>query len=80
MSRSYRKTPIAGVAGNNCTSEKHDKRLAARRWRRVNRQRLHGLGPDYHPAVSRELTSCWGWNKDGKRWFDVRCYPGVLRK
>jgi hypothetical protein len=78
MSGSRRKTPISGIT--TAASEKQDKRLANRRLRRAVKQALHAV--DYPEVLPhrRELTNPWTMAKDGKRWFDPRRFPEVLRK
>lgn len=65
MSRSVRRTPIAGL-DPQC-SEKEAKREANRRLRRAVRQALH-RGVEILPLL-REVSNVWGFPKDGKRWF-----------
>lgn len=64
MSRSYRKTPIFG----NCIahSEKEDKRLANRKWRRITKQAIKS---EKEPPRQREVSDIWKFKKDGKRYF-----------
>lgn len=64
MARSFRKTPISG--NTTSPSEKQDKRLANRRWRR--RARL-ALAAGREPPLQREASDVWDFDKDGKRWF-----------
>jgi hypothetical protein len=78
MSRSQKKNPIAGMT--SAASEKWDKRVANRR---VRRRVKEALATD--PMVDvlpdrRELSDPWTMAKDGKKWFDPRRFPGVLRK
>ncbi len=77
MSRSRRKTPIAGVATSD--SEKDDKRKANRRERRVNRILLRTRGEE---ALKdrRAVSNVWSFAKDGKIRFDPKKEPGLLRK
>jgi hypothetical protein len=78
MSGSRKKTPISGIT--TAASEKQDKRIANRRVRRAVKQVLHALeDPEVLPH-RRELTDPWTMAKDGKRWFDARRFPEVLRK
>lgn len=78
MSRSRRKTSISGNAKSN--SEKQDKREYNRRYRRVFRQKLL-INPfkDTFPHL-REYSNLWSMSKDGKRWFDAKKYPKLMRK
>lgn len=70
MSRSYRKTPITGIAV--CDSEKDDKRRAHRRRRAA--ERSHGRFVDL-----REVSDVWDMGKDGKAWWGDRA-GRLLRK
>lgn len=66
MSRSYRRTPIFGIAP--FVSEKQDKRWANRRLRLHVRLALHhDLGAETLPLL-REVSNVWGFRKDGKRY------------
>lgn len=66
MSRSYRHTPIFGNC--LCHSEKQDKRLANRRWRRIVRYVLRTGDSELLP-LQREVSNVWSFGKDGKRYF-----------
>jgi len=66
MSRSYRHTPIRGVAGN---SDKYGKRLANRRLRVLNRIRIREAK---EPLLLREVSNPWDWAKDGKFYWDSK--------
>jgi hypothetical protein len=68
MARSYKKYPIAGIAGK---SEKWDKRRWHKKFRSHNKQILkQQLHHDYfvHENLKhvRELSNVWTMNKDGK--------------
>ncbi len=78
MSRSRRKTAIGGILDKE--SEKQDKRIYNRRYRRVFKQCLH-INPfaEIFPHL-REYSNPWNMNKDGKRWFDENEYPNRMRK
>jgi hypothetical protein len=66
MGKSYKKTDICGNGGN---SEKYDKRLANRRFRRIINTKLL-INPEIEVLpVMREVSDVWGFNKDGKHWF-----------
>ena len=72
MSRSFRKTPIIGIAGR---SEKADKKAWHSRMRGRERQRLKDVGvedEDYLTTDRREVSDVWGMNKDGKMMLDDR--------
>lgn len=74
MSKSYRKIPIAG--NTIADSEKKDKRIWNKKFRRLTREKLRN--DEEPPADIREVTEVWDGNKDGKRWFDD--YDKVWRK
>ena len=75
MSRSYRKTPIAGNAMKN--SDKPFKKAEHKRARRaVNKCDLAEEEP---PAV-KAFGNPWGAPKDGKRWTDPKVWPRIWRK
>lgn len=70
MSRSYRHTPIAGIACG--ASDKYDKQLANRRLRhKVNRvlKRSIGVLTDMIYPLMREVSNVWSFVKDGKQYF-----------
>lgn len=66
MSRSRRKTPIAGYA--TAESEAQDKRIWHKRARAMQRQRLHWDG-DPLPVQPNEAINPWAMGKDGKCWM-----------
>ena len=79
MSRSFRKTPICGFTTAN--SNKEDKRLANRRFRRASRNRIKSNREPFYRL--REVCNVWDFAKDGKMYYDkeaVKRYPKVLRK
>jgi hypothetical protein len=78
MSRSTKRTPVCGMTG--APSEKQDKRLYNRRYRRMCKQVLH-----VNPACEllphlREYSNPWAMDKDGKWWFDPKERPELMRK
>ena len=78
MSRSQKTTPIAG---NTCAaSEKHDKRVANKRDRRVNREILDGTHDDSFLKNRKITGDPWVMSKDGKQYFDPKAYPDLMRK
>lgn len=65
MSRSYRKTKIFGIT--TCASEKQDKQLANRAFRRIAKAAVKA---DSDPPVSRnEVSDTWDFGKDGKQYW-----------
>lgn len=79
MSRSYKKTPITSFT--TAKSDKEDKKLANRLFRRASRNRIKS---DCEPFYRlREVCDVWDFAKDGKMYYDkeaVKRYPKVLRK
>lgn len=73
MSKSFRKTPIFAIA--ICPSEKKDKQLWHRRFRRAAHQSPNA-GEDHH---YREFSNPWGMSKDGKRYW-ANAAPSDYRK
>ncbi len=78
MSRSRRKTPIMSVT--TATSEKKDKRDYNRRYRRVAKQAIESGDESKPLPIVREHSDPWAMDKDGKRLFDARKNPRLLRK
>lgn len=79
MSRSYKKTPICGLT--TAKSDKEDKRLANRLFRRASRNRIKSNRELFYRL--REVCNVWDFAKDGKIYYDkeaVKRYPKVLRK
>lgn len=78
MSNSRKKTSIGGHT-NSC-SEKKDKRIYNRRYRRVCKQFLHtDFERELLPHL-KEYSNPWCMDKDGKNWFDVKKFPKLMRK
>lgn len=77
MSRSRRKTPKCGMTCAD--SEKKDKRLANRRYRRAATVSVQ-KGND--PPNSNEIINVWTFDKDGKQYIHKgdEYYEEVLRK
>lgn len=73
MSRSYRKTPVSGITCAD--SEKQDKRIANRRYRRRAQQAVHHE-KEIFPLV-REVSNVWTFDKDGKVWWGWRINEGM---
>jgi len=69
MSRSRRKTPIFGNAGH---SEKQDKRLANRMFRRMEKVKIAMEKFEELPLDMNEVMNVWSMSKDGKGyWLDA---------
>jgi hypothetical protein len=65
MSRSFRKTKIFGIT--TCESEKKDKRIANRKFRRKSKAAVkEGAEPPHDLA---EVSSTWDFGKDGKMYW-----------
>jgi hypothetical protein len=78
MSRSKRKTPICGWT--RAASEKQDKRLYNRRYRRVCKLFLH-INPECEVLPHlHEHSNPWCMDKDGKVWFNPKEDPKRMRK
>jgi hypothetical protein len=67
MSRSYRKTPIIGIAGD---SEKQDKKIANARFRKKERQALQQYRIDNIPHDLNDVSNVWSMSKDGKQYLN----------
>lgn len=78
MSRSRKRTPIAGIT--TAKSEKDDKRLANRRIRSRVKVALASRPEDDLLPTRRELSNPWTMAKDGKIWLDPDLYADELRK
>lgn len=75
MSRSRKKNPFCGIA--IADSEKMDKRLANRAWRRRVRVAIQ---TGRVIPLQREVSEVYMFAKDGKMRLDPEEYPGVVRK
>lgn len=79
MSRSYKHTTISAIT--TAQSEKQDKRLANRRFRRISK---HRVKIEAEPLVHlNEVSDIWNFQKDGKRYFfpdEARLFPKLFRK
>lgn len=67
MSRSHRKTPICGHT--TAETEKQDKRIANRSFRRTVRQQLGSRHPDAVISNIRAVSNVWSFDKDGKQFL-----------
>jgi len=65
MSRSTKKTPKSGIT--TAETEKENKRLANRKFRRVTKLQVK-KGSD-EPSLTRELSNVWSFDKDGKQFL-----------
>ena len=65
MSRSKKKKPIFGYT--TCESEKEDKRITNRKYRRKINQSLIS-GKEVLPTI-REISNIWSFGKDGKHYY-----------
>lgn len=78
MSRSRRHRPHCGIT--TAASEKEDKRRANRRERHANSQTLAVTGDGDRLKPLHALSDPWVMEKDGKRRFDPRAHPKLMRK
>lgn len=78
MSRSQRKTSIHGIT--TAQSEKSEKRVYNRRFRRVAKQTLQDDPQAEALPTLREYSDPWSMSKDGKQWFGPQKYPELMRK
>lgn len=67
MSRSRKKTPIFGVA-NRKNSEKEDKVIANKKFRRKSRMKIFHNKEDI-PLRVREVSDVWSWSHDGMFYY-----------
>lgn len=79
MSRSYKHTTISAIT--TAQSEKKDKQLANRRFRRISKHRVR---IDAEPLIDlNEISDPWDFQKDGKRYFfpdEAKLFPKLFRK
>ncbi len=76
MSRSRRHTPI--FASTTCKSDKEDKTLARRRWRKACKAALN-KGSETFPTL-RDVSDVWSFGKDGKGWWKDASEKMMRRK
>jgi hypothetical protein len=66
MSRSYKKTPISGWCGG---SEKEDKQIANRKFRKREHQAIQSHQLERLPHDANDVSNVWSMAKDGKHWI-----------
>ncbi len=67
MSRSKRKNPIFGFT---CAkSEKKDKQLANRKFRRITKENIRNFNFEEAPVYLKQIVSYWDFAKDGKHYW-----------
>lgn len=66
MSRSYRRTKIFAIGGD---SEKKDKRIANRKFRKLSKSKIK-LGKEDLPTHLKDVSNVWNFSKDGKLYWD----------
>ena len=77
MSRSFKHTPIIGIAGS---SEKNDKRFANRRLRTHVRRILHSDADNIGALpILREVSNVYSFSKDGRRWMPLADRPHLKK-
>jgi len=69
MSRSFKKRAICGIT--TCESEKQDKKLAHRKFRRRVKHLLQRGSIELLPTRLREISEIWDFGKDGKCDWEV---------
>jgi hypothetical protein len=77
LSRSRRKRPFAGL---HDVSERDDKRLWHRLFRRTSRQLVRAGRDEEAPDRGRAVSNIWMMSKDGKRRFRPAAQPARMRK
>jgi NCAIR mutase (PurE)-related protein len=77
MSRSRKKEPFSGIT--TAKSEKEDKRIFNRIFRRQNKQILSTSSEEKLKEV-KEVINPWNMDKDGKTRFDPDKHPDEMRK
>lgn len=79
MSRSFKHTTISAIT--TAQSEKRDKQLANRRFRRISRHRVR---TETEPLIDLdEISDIWDFQKDDKRYFnseESKLFPKLFRK
>ena len=84
MSRSIKKTKISGYTKSE--SEKQDKKIWHKKYRRKQKQNLDFCLSDPDKFIFRHIreeTNVWNFDKDGKRWYnkkEAEEYKGIFRK
>ncbi len=78
MSKSRKRTSISGITSG--ASEKEDKRLYNRCYRRKFRMVLRAFEVEKLFPSLREHSNIWAMGKDGKKWFDPERFPELMRK
>jgi len=78
MSRSYRKTPICG--NTKAESEKEDKKIANRSFRRKTKMQLINSDEELLFNIRQVCDGRGYYSKDGKQWIDKEEHPDIMRK
>jgi len=78
MSRSYKKNPFCG--NTTAKSEKQDKRLSNRKYRRINKKILNNTQDKSDILPIQSTSDQWLMDKDGKHRFDPNANPKEMRK
>lgn len=76
MSRSYKHTPIIGHT--KVKSEKQDKQLYNRKYRRICKVHTHCENYDY-PQFT-EIAPIYCYSKDGKQWLNVHAMVKIWKR
>ena len=77
MSRSFKHTPIQGIAGS---SEKKDKQILHGKLRTRARVQLSQDPENYLEPSYDEVLDKWSMSKDGKNYFGVPCFSHYLQR
>lgn len=77
MSRSKRSTPI--ISFTTSRSEKQDKRVANRKFRRLTTHKIRTHDNEALPVRLKEVSNIYTFSKDGKQWVGEK-HPKYLRK
>lgn len=81
MSRSYKKVPIFGIAGE---SEKYDKKKWHRSFRKKSKDIIHHSHFDLEELdntifpIEKEVSNPWSMSKDGKHYWNPSNIPASI--
>ena len=78
MSKSFKKSPFSAVTTS--VTEKHDKRLANRSNRRINKVIAQDCEDSIEFKLIRETSDVWSMSKDGKYRFNPVKNKKLMRK
>ena len=80
MSNSIRHTPISTL--HRCKGQNYDKRIANRRFRRLEHMAVMLTSVNFDAAPQRlaEVSNVWDFVGDGKTYYDINTIPKIIRK